>query len=278
MVLMDWKFAGEFGARSYPSYVYIIMRTILDEEGDVIEGLKAGADECVSKQISMRQLIARLQTARRILSLEHALKHKASERRKMAMTDSLTGAFNRRYLMKHAQRDLRKAQLSRGQFSLLALDIDHFKAINDRHGHDVGDAVLVEFVSRLRACVKRQDWCARMGGEEFTVVLQRADLQRARRVAERIRAAIAAIPFRVGGRDIAVTVSIGISSLACCEYPEQVGVESLLHQADKCLYRSKRTGRNKVSAASRTVSSDPDAQERRTGAAIMGTPPYRPRK
>jgi two-component system cell cycle response regulator len=258
LVILDLDMPGMHGLevcrrireQPYPSYVYIIIRSILDEESHIIEGFEAGADEYLSKQTSPAQLLARLKTAQRILSLEHALKRMISERRKMALTDALTGAFNRRYFMKYAQRNVQRAQRAGTQLSLLALDIDHFKAINDRYGHDAGDVVLVECVRRIHATLRREEWCARMGGEEFSVLLPQSDMQRAQRIAERIRAAVAAAPFRVGEVGIPVTVSIGVSGLSGLEPAEGASVDFLLRQADECLYRSKRMGRNKVTLTS----------------------------
>lgn len=258
LVILDLDMPGMHGlevcrrirSELYPSYVYIIIRSILDQEADIIEGFEAGADEYLSKQTSPAQLVARLKTAQRILSLEHALKCMVSERRKMALTDALTGAFNRRYFMKYAQRNVVRTQRAGKPLSLLALDIDHFKAINDEHGHDAGDTVLRECVRRIQAALSREEWCARMGGEEFSVLLPQSDLKRAQRVAERIRTAMTAAPFCIGESDISVTVSIGVSGLTGQERGEGTSVDLLLRQADECLYRSKHAGRNKVTMAS----------------------------
>ena len=161
----------------YPGYVYIMLCTAHDSEDEILAGLKAGADDYLSKRVSGAQLLARLATARRILSLEHSLKLVIEERRRMAMTDSLTGAHNRRYFMTHMRRELKRARRLGGDLSLLVCDIDHFKHINDRHGHAAGDDVLIEFVRRVQQSLPREyDWCARMGGEEFAIVLPQTPL------------------------------------------------------------------------------------------------------
>jgi two-component system cell cycle response regulator len=254
LVILDRNMEGLQGldvcrhirSENYPGYVYIIFRTVLDEESDVIDGLEAGADDYLSKETSPRELIARLKTAHRILSHEHGLKHLLSEKRKMAMTDPLTGAHNRRYFMKYAEREVERAQSESSHLSLLALDIDNFKTINDLHGHAAGDGVLVECVRRIRSALRAEEDCVRWGGEEFVVILRNCDFRRAKRVAERLLATIALTPFRVADVDIPVTVSIGGSELDGCKNLRKISIESLLRQADECMYTSKRDGRNRV--------------------------------
>ena len=231
----------------YPGYVYIVLCTAHDAEEEILAGLAAGADDYVSKRSSGAQLVARLATARRILALEHSLKHAIEERRRMAMTDALTGAFNRRYFMSHLRRELKRARRSAGELALLIFDIDHFKHINDRYGHAAGDAVLVEFARRVQEHLPREsDWNARLGGEEFAVVLPETDLAGGGVVAERIRHGIAQTPIRTAAGTIEVTVSVGVSGLAVFKERAEATVEHLLRRADDCLYFSKRHGRDRV--------------------------------
>jgi diguanylate cyclase (GGDEF)-like protein len=134
-----------------------------------------------------------------------------------------------------------------GDLCLMSLDIDHFKQINDRYGHASGDAVLQEFVQRIGQCLPRStDWCARMGGEEFAVVLEETNLVGARVVAERLRHAMAGSPMRTRAGAITVTVSIGVSGLETAANREETSLESLMNQADQYLYMSKGNGRNCV--------------------------------
>jgi diguanylate cyclase (GGDEF)-like protein len=221
--------------------------TAHDSEDEILSGLKAGADDYISKRVSGTQLLARLATARRILSLEHSLKLVIEERRRMAMTDALTGAHNRRYFMNHMRRELKRARRLGGDLSLLVCDIDHFKHINDRNGHAAGDDVLVEFVRRIQKSLPREyDWCARMGGEEFTVVLPQTPLGGAGKVAEKIRLAVASSPMVTSAGNVEVTVSIGVTSLSMLGNPGEASAEQLLRRADDCLYTSKNTGRDRV--------------------------------
>jgi two-component system, cell cycle response regulator len=257
IVIMDLAMAGLDGLaicrtirqRTWPGYVYILLLTVHDSEEHILAGLDAGADDYLSKRISSAQLLARLRTAQRILTLEHSLKNALAEKRRLAFTDSLTGAPNRRYFQRRLSRALERLHGVGGALCLLSLDIDHFKEINDRYGHASGDAVLQELVARIGQCLPgKSDWFARMGGEEFAVVLEEADLTGATLIAERLREAIAGTPIRTRAGEFRVTVSIGLSELDNAPNREAASVESLLHLADRRLYISKGKGRNCVTA------------------------------
>jgi two-component system cell cycle response regulator len=231
----------------YPGYVYIMLCTGQDSEAEILAGLEAGADDYLSKRASGAQLVARLACARRILSLEQSLKAVIEERRRMAMTDVLTGAHNRRYFMNHMRRELKRTRRFGGELTMVVFDIDHFKHINDRHGHAAGDAVLVEFVQRAQKCLPREyDWCARLGGEEFVVVLPQTDLAGGVVVAEKIRYAMAARPVMAVAGGIEFTVSVGVTGLAAFTDRAAVTIEQMLSRADHCLYTSKNSGRDQV--------------------------------
>jgi two-component system, cell cycle response regulator len=254
IVILDRNMPGMDGielcrsirATQFPGYVYIMLVTALDSEEELLAGLDAGADDYFSKRVSGTQLIARLATARRILTLEHSLKQVIEERRRMAMTDPLTGAHNRRYFMNHMRRELKRTRRAGGDVSLLVFDIDHFKHINDRYGHAAGDSVLVEFVRRVQGLLRETDWCARLGGEEFAVVLPQTDLGGAAVVAEKVRRAVAAAPVVSAEGTIELTVSVGVSGIACFADRSAVTADHLLSRADDCLYSSKNSGRDRV--------------------------------
>jgi len=238
--------------RTYPGYVYLILLTVQDTEEYILAGLEAGADDYISKRASTAQLVARLRTARRILSLERSLKTALEERRRMAMTDVLTGAHNRRYFLRHLNRELKRIGRFGGDLALLLVDIDHFKRINDRYGHGVGDEVLVQFVKRLTAALPRDyDWCARLGGEEFAVVLPQTDLEGAGRVAEKLRAQVAETAIPTSAGSVPVTTSIGVAVPRALPHGAPITVETLLGQADQALYASKNAGRNRVTCPRR---------------------------
>jgi two-component system cell cycle response regulator len=233
-----------------PGYVYIILLTVRDQEEDILVGLDAGADDYLSKRTSAAQFTARLRIAKRVLALEYSLKSALEKKHHLAMTDSLTGAYNRRYFTRHLARELKRAQRFGGDVSLLMLDIDHFKQVNDTYGHVVGDVVLRK-MSRLisRALSRTTDWCARLGGEEFAVVLEGTNLADARVCAEKVRQAIAATPIHTSAGVVHITVSVGISGLEEIADRGSATVLVLQERADINLYASKAAGRNRVTVS-----------------------------
>ena len=235
-------------ARVLPGYVYIILRSSQYSEKDVLVGLQAGADDYVSKQTPVAQLIARLTTAQRILALEHGLRTTLEERTQWAFTDSLTGVRNRRCFDLEVRRELKIARRYGGDLSLIVIDVDYFKAVNDQHGHAVGDEVLEAIARRLEGLLPRDtDWLARVGGEEFAAVLPQTRLKGAMKVAENIRSGVEAQAMATQAGLIPISVSLGVSGTQRLN-GQDASVEELLRRADACLYRSKRDGRNRVTA------------------------------
>lgn len=161
--------------------------------------------------------------------------------RHMAATDPLTGLFNRRHMIELAERELARFQRSQHPIGVLLLDIDYFKAINDSHGHDIGDKVLVEVANGIKSELRSQDLIARWGGEEFLAVLPDTDLEQARSSAERVRQALMRQQWCFGGKPVAVTISVGVS-----EFQDGDELKSAINRADKALYRCKDNGRNRV--------------------------------
>jgi diguanylate cyclase (GGDEF)-like protein len=155
--------------------------------------------------------------------------------------DALTALPNRRAFEENLAREAARAARTGAALSVVALDVDRFKAVNDERGHAAGDAVLRAVAARAAAAIRAEDLLARVGGEEFAIVLPAADLPRAAEAAERIRAALAARPIEAAGHAIAVTASFGCAALAPGE-----SADALLARADARLYEAKRTGRNRV--------------------------------
>ena len=161
-----------------------------------------------------------------------------------ATFDALTGAFNRRALLKQGATEVKRARRHNHPLSLLMLDLDHFKQINDSHGHDAGDSVLSQFAAICSKGLREEDLFGRIGGEEFVILLPDTDLTGAVEVAERIRLAVAGFEFKIAvGKYQKVTVSVGVALMA-----GDAGMDTLLKSADHCLYRSKAGGRNCVTA------------------------------
>jgi two-component system, cell cycle response regulator len=234
----------------WPGYIYIVLLTVRDEEKNILAGLDAGADDYVSKRSTAAQFTARLRVAKRVLALEYSLNSALEKKRQLAMTDALTGAYNRRYFVRHLSREMKRSQRFGGDVSLLLLDIDHFKKVNDTYGHVVGDVVLKKLTRQIAKCLQRAtDWCARLGGEEFAVVLEGTNIAEARICAEKMRRAIENTIIDTPAGAVRVTVSIGVSGLGAIGSRNSATVQSLLEHADTNLYASKAGGRNRVTSS-----------------------------
>ncbi len=162
--------------------------------------------------------------------------------RRLAMTDDLTLAYNQRYLSPRFQEEVERARRTQQPLSILLLDLDHFKLVNDRFGHEIGDAVLRMFADRVRASVRRIDVFIRRGGEEFLLVMPATKIEQAKATAERIRAAVGDVPFDLGpGGIIRQSVSIGVATWDFQEAPEL-----FQRRADASMYLAKQQGRDRV--------------------------------
>ena len=179
---------------------------------------------------------------------------------RQATIDALTGAYNRGPFAEFAERELARAQRSGLPVSLMMLDIDRFKAINDNHGHPAGDQVLRHFAARVNHCLRKGDLLVRYGGEEFCVLVPGIAAEGAYNIAERIRAEVANAPIRIGNSDIRITVSIGITT----DHDGDRTLDSLISRADEALYRAKTGGRDRIVA----VDHPPSAPVADLGAAI----------
>jgi two-component system cell cycle response regulator len=212
----------------------------------LVKALDLGVTDLLTKPVDPEELAARARTQVRRKRYADFLREKLDYSLEMAVTDALTGLHNRRYMAGQLQAFVSRAALGGEPVSVLVLDIDHFKAVNDGFGHDAGDEVLREFAVRLATNVRAVDLPCRLGGEEFVVVMPGTDMEDARRIAERIRRDVGSTPFRVmGGRELlTVTISIGV---AACAGPGDTP-ESLLKRADEGVYVAKAAGRDRVVA------------------------------
>lgn len=214
----------------------------------ILRGLEIGAHDFLLRPIDRNELLARVRTQVRRKRFTERLRDSVQSSMEMAVMDQLTGLHNRRFMDNRLSVMFDESALRARSLSLLVLDIDHFKSVNDSWGHDAGDEVLREFADRVRACTRGIDLVARMGGEEIVVVLPDTGRDAAYRVAERIRERVESSPFAVQSntRDIKVTVSVGVSNRRAGD----ASSAAMMKRADDALYRAKAGGRNRVIVAS----------------------------
>lgn len=222
---------------------------LIAEERDLArlaKGLDLGANDYLVRPVDANELVARTATQLRRKRLQDRLNQNYQRSLSLALTDELTGLYNRRYLFAHLDELIERINLERTGAALLLFDIDHFKLVNDSYGHASGDEVLRALAARAVKTVRSADLVSRLGGEEFAVVMPDADLPVAIAVAERLRSAVAAEPFSIkaGNAALAVTVSIGATTAAIGEDTR----DRLLKRADDALYSAKAAGRNRVVA------------------------------
>ena len=229
-------------------YIYLILLTSKDSREDLVAGLDAGADDYLIKPCNPEELKARLRTGQRILRLEDTLVAAREDMRFRATHDALTSLWNRGRILEFLHTALQSSEST----AILLCDIDHFKRINDIHGHLAGDAVLREVATRLRGAVRADDALGRYGGEEFLIVLNGCDARRLPERAEQIRRAVSD-----GGSimDGATSISVSIGAIALGGDNVAMPVEAVLSLADTALYHAKGTGRNRVVIADPLVAS-----------------------
>lgn len=255
IVITDWimpkmnglEFCRNVRRQNFSRYTYIIIVTARAARGDIIAGLESGADDYLIKPVHHTEIIARLKTARRVLSLETSLKKLNAEITLLTITDPLTKAYNRRYFSEFFPKALLRAFRYGHPISLMICDIDHFKRVNDEYGHQVGDFVLEVFAHRLIQSTRDgSDWVVRYGGEEFAIILPESDMKAACGAAERFRRLVSEKPIPFDKGSITITASFGIATLMPSEKGKKETVDTLLAHADKCLYKAKGEGRNRV--------------------------------
>ena len=211
------------------------------------QALEMGVNDYLTRPVDKNELVARVRTQLRKKRYSDRLRHNVQLSLEMAITDQLTGLHNRRYMSRHLDNLVSTATRNGKPLAFLIMDIDFFKAVNDGHGHDIGDEVLKEFANRISANVRGIDLACRYGGEEFVVVMPDTDMSLAYSIAERLRKSIETTPIvisRAPGK-LSITISIGIAGT---QGPGD-SAEALLHRADQALYSAKRNGRNRVVTA-----------------------------
>lgn len=225
-----------------------IMIMVEPGQDDLVgRALELGVNDYITRPLDAHEMMARVTTQIRRKRYNEKLRRSVHETIELAVTDGLTGLYNRRYLDTHMEALVKRAWAKERPLSICLIDIDRFKAINDVHGHEAGDEVLRELSARIRQTVRGADLACRYGGEEFVVIMPETEPGPAAAIAERLRLAIEDTPFPLACRQtaLAITASFGLASLQTADDDAQ----RLFRRADEALYTAKRTGRNKVVAA-----------------------------
>jgi two-component system, cell cycle response regulator len=252
LALLDWmmpemdglQICRKIRSRNGQPYVYITLLTSKLSSGDVVAGLEAGADDYLTKPCNPEELRARLRTGQRVLNLEDTLVEAREEMRFKATRDALTGLWNRGTILSLLKTELSRSAEEHIAMSLLLCDVDHFKEVNDSHGHLVGDEVLRQLAVRLQESVRSFDAVGRYGGEEFLILLPGCSGANLRDRAERVREAVDCCPFPVESGALSVSLSLG--ALAVDDWNAGLAIELLLKKVDTALYLAKSRGRNCV--------------------------------
>ncbi len=239
------RLCSELRASSATRSLPLLLLAEEDELPLVARGLDLGASDYILRPVEPHELLARTWTQIRQKRQYDCMKRNYEQSLSLALVDHLTGAFNRRYLDTHLPRMFERCKRSSHRLSILLLDIDHFKSINDEYGHPIGDAALREMAARVSALIRPFDLLARLGGEEFLIVMPDADLETAKMVAERLRSSLSASPIAASddGKPITATASIGIASMTS---GKDISAEEMIKRADSALYRAKNSGRNRI--------------------------------
>jgi diguanylate cyclase (GGDEF)-like protein len=242
---------GQLKADTKLAEIPVIFLTAHQEKEKLLDAFDKGAVDYVTKPFDMFELLARVRTHLEIKSKQEELKKALIDRgnlvkelEELAITDPLTGIWNRRYLYKQAEMEFQRAQRYQQAFSILMIDIDRFKRINDSYGHTVGDTVLQALVPSVTNSLRKTDSFGRFGGEEFLLLLPETDLDTAIIIAERIRRNIENLIIAYREIKVSITVSIGVSSYRI----DDNTVELIIQRADAALYQAKNQGRNLVVA------------------------------
>jgi diguanylate cyclase (GGDEF)-like protein len=254
MAILDWMMPGQDGvevcrrlrAAAREPYTYVLLLTARTDSQDLVEAIDAGADDYLTKPFNSSELRARLRAGRRIVELQEQLLEAQEALRERATHDGLTGLYNRSAILDILRQELARATREPQPFSILMADLDHFKEVNDLHGHLVGDEVLREAARRMKATMRCYDSLGRYGGEEFLAVLPGCDGCGAWMLGERVRQSISDDIFQVKEGRLPITCSIG-----CATQPvgSTFDTDALIRMADDALYGAKHAGRNRTETA-----------------------------
>ena len=264
ILITDWMMPGMDGVELTRSLrqtklgraIYILILTTLDTEDKLLEAFDAGADDFMSKPLKARVLGARLRAGQRVMMLQQEIDRDREEIRRFAtelavtnqrlqeaaLTDVLTDLPNRRYAIERFQQEWQAANRSKRPMACMMIDVDNFKAVNDTHGHDVGDAVLKQTAQAIKSGLRAQDVICRTGGDEFLVICPETDLAAAMLCGERVRKAVAEVRLSSSAEQIKCSISVGVAARGM-DTPD---IDALIKRADEGAYQAKQRGRNCV--------------------------------
>lgn len=251
LAILDWQMPGCSGpevcrrlrALRRSPYVYVMLITAMGQRQNLLEGLEAGVDDYLVKPFDFPLLQARIAVGQRILEMQRQLMAAHEELSFQANHDHLTGLANRAAVLKSLEQEIQRGRRQNTPVGVLVVDLDHFKRINDTHGHMGGDRALVEAAQRISSGIRSYDSVGRFGGEEFLIVLPGCDAATAGERAERIRQRICRELLDLPAAGIGISASIGAASTSLNGLDH---ADALIHAADLALYQAKRAGRNRV--------------------------------
>jgi two-component system, cell cycle response regulator len=251
LIILDWMMPGMTGlevcrrirARGSEPYTYILLLTSKSQKEDLIEGMDAGADDYIAKPFDQNELQVRLRAGTRLVDLQAQLLSAREALREQATRDSLTRMWNRSSILEALSRELARAWREGSPLGVVMVDLDHFKHINDDHGHLAGDAMLREAARRMQNGVRQYDSIGRYGGEEFLILLPNCGEAESYSQAERLRKHLSQADVRIDETSLRITASFGVTAAVP---GEPWTAEGLLRKADEALYAAKKSGRNRV--------------------------------
>ncbi len=252
LVLLDVMMPGLDGidccrlikSMTQESFLPVILLTAKSDPKSRVEGLRIGADDYLGKPFDERELLARVRGMLRIKKMHDEVRGARERLEELSVRDEMTGLYNYRYLTTRLGEEFKRAERYKDPLACVMIDLDHFKRVNDGHGHDVGDAVLREVAVRLRQAVREIDVVARYGGEEFLLILPSTHFSGALTVSDRVWRAMRESPMRgPSGVQLKVTLSAGVALYPSRDVRTK---DDLLKAADRALYQAKDDGRDRV--------------------------------
>jgi two-component system, cell cycle response regulator len=264
LIILDWMMPGMTGVevcrrirqRDGEPYTYILLLTSKSQKEDLIEGMEAGADDYITKPFDQNELQVRLRAGTRLVDLQAQLLKAREDLREQATHDSLTHLWNRSSILNELGRELARLDRERRPLGVVIVDLDHFKHVNDTHGHLAGDAVLREAARRMQSAIRQYDSIGRYGGEEFLILFPGSSETDSFALAERLRKQLSGTEMSVNDCGLRVTASFGVTT---ARPGEKWSEEALIRRADEALYLAKKSGRNRVEMLTCSPESSVDA-------------------